>query len=103
MRARHALDAVGDDLPGGQRILHALVTHRDAVADADGVEFDRSAAGGEYAVLDGAGDCLEVDVARYDLVERVDDTDDGFSELAVCQSRRFQKGAVRGAADPSLI
>jgi hypothetical protein len=79
------------------------VTHRDAVADADGVEFDRSAAGGEYAVLDGAGDCLEVDVARYDLVERVDDTDDGFSELAVCQSRRFQKGAVRGAADPSLI
>src|SRR5690606_35657932 len=35
------LDRVGDDLAGHQRGPHALVAHRDAVADGDGVELDR--------------------------------------------------------------
>ena len=40
----HGLDAVGDQLARGQRVLHADVAHGDAVVDADGVELERHAA-----------------------------------------------------------
>ena len=52
------LDRVGDDLAAGQRVAHALVVHRDAVADADGVELERRAAGHADAGLDGVGDLV---------------------------------------------
>ena len=37
----HRLDAVGDDLAGHQREVHALVAHRDAVGHRDGAELHR--------------------------------------------------------------
>ena len=51
-----ALDGVGDDLAARQRVAHPLVVHRDAVADADGGELERRAAGHADARLDGVGD-----------------------------------------------
>lgn len=40
MRRGHRLDAVGDELARNERILHALVAHRQTVADGDGREDD---------------------------------------------------------------
>ena len=39
MGVRHIFDAVGDELARGQRIEHAVVAHRDAVIDRNGVEL----------------------------------------------------------------
>src|SRR5690606_18708224 len=41
----HVLHRVGDDVPGGQRVEHAVVTHGDAVIHRDGIEFATHAAG----------------------------------------------------------
>ena len=48
----HRLDAVGDQLARGQRVLHPVVAHGDAVVDADRVEQERHAAGRAHALLD---------------------------------------------------
>ena len=57
------LDGVGDDLAADQRRLHALGAHGDTVADGDGAELERRAVALADAVLDGAGDTAEMDVA----------------------------------------
>ena len=44
--AHHGLDRVGDQVARLQRVAHALGAHRDAVADADGVEPHADQAGG---------------------------------------------------------
>ena len=43
MAAHGELDGIGDDLARGQRGLHALMPHGDAVGDGDGAEFARRA------------------------------------------------------------
>ena len=45
MAAHGELDGIGDDLARGQRGLHALMPHGDAVGDGDGAEFARRAVG----------------------------------------------------------
>ena len=63
-----ALDRVGDDLPRHEGTPHALVTHRDAVADGDRDELDREAAGVADAELRPLRETVERHVARRDLV-----------------------------------
>ena len=55
----HALDRVGDDLAAHERAAHALVAHRDAVADRDGDELDREAPGVAHALLRSLGEPVE--------------------------------------------
>ena len=43
----------------GERVAHARVVHRDAVADADGGDLERRAAGHVDAGLHGVGDLVE--------------------------------------------
>src|SRR5262249_56190829 len=43
--AHGQLDGIGDDLARGERGLHALVAHGDAVGDGDGAKLARPAAG----------------------------------------------------------
>ena len=74
--AEHRLDRVGDQLAAGQRELHALVAHGDAVVDADGVEDERHAAGLADALLDELADLVEVDVAGNDVDVAVADGDE---------------------------
>ena len=70
-----ALDRVGDDLAADQRGAHALVAHADAVADGDGAELHREAAGGAHAVLGVLGQLAQRHVARRHLVPRRGDGD----------------------------
>ena len=63
MRPDHGLDAIGDQLARGQRILHAAVAHGDAVIHADGVEDEGHAAGLAHEALDEHADLVQVGVA----------------------------------------
>ncbi len=71
----HAFYGVGNELPGGKGIFHALMAHCDPVADTDGVEFQRGPAGGKNAVFYGSGDGLQVDVAGHYLIKGIHNAD----------------------------
>ena len=96
MRVDHVFDAIGDDLARGQAVEHAVVAHRDAVVDRDGVELLGDATRG----LDLAGhelaEILQVDMARYELREAVDHGDDRLAEIAVLHARGSPQAAGPG-------
>ena len=99
MRPHHGLDAVGDQLARGQRILHAAVAHGDAVIHADGVEDERHAARLADQALDQHADLVQVGVAGDAVGVGVADGDErlvpirlGFDGAGGPQQR-----AVRGA------
>ncbi|MPM98424.1 hypothetical protein SDC9_145610 [bioreactor metagenome] len=75
MCLRHNLAFIRDDFAAGKRIVHAFVTHRDAVAYADGAKLNRGSARHADARLDGLGQLIEVEVPRYNLVSGVCDAD----------------------------
>ena len=79
----HRLDAVGDQLAAGQRVLHAGVAHGDAVVDADGVELEGHAAGLAHGLLDDAADLVQVDVAGDDVGVGVADGDERLVEVGL--------------------
>ena len=79
----HRLDRVGDDLARDQREVHSLVPHGDAVGHRDGPELQGVPARREHAVLDGAREPVEGQVARRDLVPRAGDPDLRLGEVVV--------------------
>ena len=112
MRLDHELDAVGDDLPGCQRVPHALVAHGDAVAYARHAERQRHAPRLDYALLDLLHQLVEMDVPGDDLVPRVGDADERPLHLLVvdpngpkqASARRLVQALLDGIAahiDPS--
>ena len=100
--ADHRLDRVGDQLAAGQRELHPLVAHGDAVVDADGVEDERHAARLADALLDELADLVEVDVAGDDVDVAVADGDERFVEIVVRQSGGAEQASMGGAGVAQL-
>ena len=94
VRLRQRLDAVRDQLAAGQRVLHADVAHRDAVAHADGRHHDRGAARDAHARLGGVRDLVEVDMARDDLTVCGDNADDRLFHLLFGQTAGAQQRTV---------
>ena len=45
MRSEHNLNRIRNKLTGAEAVFHALMIHCDTVANTDGVEFKRNAAG----------------------------------------------------------
>ena len=95
MRLCERLNAVRDQLAARQRILHADVAHRDAVADADRRNEHRRAACHANAGLDGVRDLVEVDVTRDDLGICGNDADDRLFHLLVGHAAGAQQRTVR--------
>ncbi|CAM2160612.1 hypothetical protein PT2222_80196 [Paraburkholderia tropica] len=93
VRVDHVLDRVGDDVAARQRIEHAVVAHRDAVVDRDGVEFLGDAAGGLDLARDELAQILQVHVAGHELGERVDHRDDRLLEVFVFHAGGAPQGA----------
>ena len=81
MRLCERLNAVRDQLAARQRILHADVAHRDAVADADGRDEDGGAPCHLDACLDGVGDLIQIHVAGDNLTVGTHHTDEGAVQL----------------------
>ena len=69
MRVDHVLHRVGDDFARGQRIEHAVVAHRDAVVDRDGVELLGHAADAFDLARDKLPEVFQMHVARHELGE----------------------------------
>lgn len=65
----HGFHAIGDEFTTGEGEFHAGMTHGDAVADSDGVEFEGYAASLADGFLDQVGDLVQVDVAGDYFVE----------------------------------
>ncbi len=86
MGVGHIFDAVGDDFARRQRIKHAVVTHRDAVVDGDGVELLGDAARRLDFARDELAEILEMYMARDELGEGIGDSDDRLAEIAVAHA-----------------
>src|SRR5699024_2284844 len=63
LRAHHRLDAVGDQVAGDERVVHAVVPHRDAVGDGDGAELQRVPTTGVHTLLRGLCEAVQREVA----------------------------------------
>jgi len=98
----HGFDAVRHQLPTRQRVEHALVVHRDPVADARHAELERGAAGHAHAGLHRLGDLTQMHVTRDRFAERVGDADERTFHLGVTHAEGAQQRAVRGALWPML-
>src|SRR5574344_581841 len=68
MRLRHAFDRIGDEFACNKRILHAFVSHCDAVAYTDGRKFNRRAARHADSRLYSVGNTVEFNMSRNDFV-----------------------------------
>ena len=90
--AEHRLDRVGDQFAAGQRKLHSLVAHGDAVVDADRVEDERHAAGLADALLDELANFVEMDVAGNDVRIAVADGDKRLAEIFFLDTNSPQEG-----------
>ena len=92
--AHGQLDGIGDHLARGERGLHALMAHGDAVGDGDGAELARGAAGGGDALLHGLSLTHQRDVAGGGLVPATRHADEGLMDLLAREPHRIIEGAV---------
>ena len=95
MGADHCLGGVGDDVAGNQRVLHAGVSHSDAVTDRNRREHDRSSSGHGDAEFYRLDDFVEVHVSRHNLIVGADDTDYRARQLLFGKSERVVQTPVR--------
>ena len=95
----HRFGAVADEFARDERVLHAHVAHRQAVAHGDGRKDDRHTAGQGHPLLDRFGDLVEVHVPRNDVVLGVDDADERLADFFVAQAERLQKAALGSGID----
>ena len=75
--------------------------HRDAVADRDGVELHRRAAGGSHTLFHLHGKLAKIVVARHRFDPRVRDADDRLFQILVGESDSLEHGARRSTV-PAL-
>ena len=93
----HGLDAVADELAGGEGILHAHMAHGDAIADTNGRDEDGRTACRLDTGLDRIGDLIQIHVAGHDLAVGADHADEGALQLFGGVAQGVKQAAVRGA------
>ena len=82
----HGFRRVRNQLTGNERVLHALVPHREAVAHRDGREDERHTAGKGNPLLHGIHNLIQVHVPRDDVVLRADDADQRTIDFFISQA-----------------
>gem|GEM_PF-5426488 len=99
MRTQHGLNAVGDEFPRGQRILHAAVAHGDAVIHADGVELKGHATGCAHGFTHFPPHHIQMHMTGDDLDKGVGDGDKRLVPvvLGLDHAGGAEQAAVRGA------
>ena len=100
MPAHQQLDGIGDHFAAHQRSLHSLGPHGDAIADGDGVELHRRAAGRADAFLHLYGQIAQIVIAGHGLDPCVGDPDNGLGEVLIGKADALQHGARRGTVSP---
>ena len=74
--------------------MHTVVIHGQAVANANSRKGERGAAGQPDAGLGRLGDGVQMDVAGYDLVGRIDDANNRAFHLFLGQTEGVEQGTV---------
>ena len=100
MAVDQGFNAVRNELAAGQGIFHALVTHGDSIANADGRHFNGNAAGGQDAVFDKLRLVVQMGVAGNDVILGVDYGDHRFLHVLFRKAQRVKQGPVGGAGGP---
>ena len=88
----HVLHGIGNDVPRGQGVEHAVVTHGDAVIHRDGVELATHAAGLGDLFRHQLAEVLKMNVARHELGKGVGDSDDRLVKVLVLETRGTPQG-----------
>ena len=88
---------IGNQFAGRQRILHADMTHRNAVTDADCRHQNRCAASHADAGLDSSGNFIQIDVTRNNLAVCGNHADNRTRHLLLGQTAGTQQRTVRHA------
>ena len=91
--ARDEFDGVRDDFAADEGSAHALGAHGDAIGNGDGVEFERSAAGGANPVFYVLCEFAKVIVAGTDFDPGVGHADQGLAEILVTKAGGSKHGA----------
>ena len=94
MRSRETLGRIRNQVSCNQGVLHARVSHRNAVADRNGRHHDRHAARLCDAELHGIDNLVEVHVARDNFVVGRDDTDERLLHLLLGKAECIKQRAV---------
>ena len=76
MALNSAFKAVGNSLARNQRVMHAVVVHGNAVANANGGNLERRATGLINAGLYGFADLIEVGMPGNDVVAGIENRDE---------------------------
>ena len=97
----HDLNAVRRNLPAGQRIMHAVMVHGQAVAHGNGRKLKRHAPGQAYPVLDRFGQGMQMNVAGHNFIGRIDNAHQGQVHLFPGQTQGIQQRTVRGLVQPA--
>ena len=92
----HIFHRVGDQFPAGQGVAHAFVPLADAVANGDGGELPRHAAGLPNALRHTLGQLPQVEVPRHHFRKRVYNGDERLVQVSLLQAGAVQQGAVGG-------
>ena len=92
----HVFHRVGDQFPAGQGIAHALVPLADAIANGNGGEFPRYAAGLPYALRHALGQLPQVEVPGHHFRKRVYDGNERLGQGPLLQAGAVQQGTVGG-------
>ena len=89
------LHGVGDQLPGGQGVVHAPVAHDDAVAHADGRHHHRGAPGGVDTGFHRLCQLIQMGMSGDDVALGGYHADQGLLQLLVREARGVKQGPVR--------
>ncbi len=95
MAAHRELDRIGNQVAAGQRGLHALVPHGDAVGHRDGGEFARCSAPAIDTDLHGLSLAIEGDVAGGGLVPAGRHAYQRLVDLLLVEAHGVKVGAMR--------
>ena len=79
----HVFDRVGNEVARRQGIEHAVVAHRNAVIDRNGVEFFRHAASFTNSASHQVAHIFQVHVTGHELGVRVSNRNNRFAEIII--------------------
>ena len=100
MASDRYFNRIRNDLAADQRRFHALMAHRDAVGDGDGIEPARGASARNHALAADIGLGVEGRVAGCRVVACADHADEGPRDFLLGHAHRVVVGTVRRALRP---